>query len=170
MKTYKQFLIALIPGSFVLGLTGCDLAPDSGSWRGTAAVSDTLHGYSSCSVELNLTHNEETVTVHKIESNCAQVVTTWDAISFDVHGEQLWKDNRVVGRASERGSVSFELNDPYLDNRFPYPARKVIVTWTKVGNDLEFTEDTYFEGRTHRVHAWLKKQSSGGTNGAISWD
>lgn len=164
----KKFLLALIPGSFVLGLTGCDVdqAPDSGTWRGQVTYSDGIYQPTSCEVKLDTSHNDKTLRIYHLESSCNQFTSRWSSVSFDVHGDELWKGNQLVGHASPNGTVSFELENPYLDDRYPYPANRVVVSWNRSGNFLEFTETAYFDGRVQRSHGWLRQESSG----SISWD
>lgn len=169
-KPAKKFLIALIPGSFVL-LASCDLlrAPDSGDWYGTAVYRDDLNAPVNCRMELEVRHDDETLRVLKMENSCDNFRTSWNSLTFDVHGDQLWRDGRVVGHASSNGSVTFDLPDPNYYDHYPLPAQRVVVTWSVVGSSLEFSEDVYLpQGRVQSTHAWLNARSS--VSGSISFD
>lgn len=164
----KQFLLALIPGSFVLGLSACDLvqAPDTGVWKGTAVFRDGVKDPVTCELTLDLSHTDETLRVYRIDHNCSRTRTSWRATTFDVKGKDLWRGTRHVGYASRDGDASFEFDAFELEDQYMYPAQRLMVSWAKVGEALEFTQEIYFEGRTQRVHAWLKKESTG----SINWD
>jgi hypothetical protein len=166
----KKFLIALIPGSFLLGLAGCDLlrAPDSGTWYGTAVYRDDLSAPVNCRMELDVRHDDETLRVLKLENTCDNFRSTWESLTFDIHGNELWRDGRAVGHANPSGSVTFDLPDPNYYDGYPFPANRVVVTWSMVSGALEFSEDVYYQNRVQTTHAWLNARSS--YSGSISWD
>ena len=152
-----KILWALIPGSFALGLTGCEVAPDTGNWRGTGVYRDGIHAPVTCNLKLDLTHTDEYVRIHQIGSDCAFKSAYWQAGTFDLHGTSLWKNGRIVGSATSNGAVTIDLLDPLVDDRYPFPAQKVTLSWTRVGSYLEYTEETYFDGKVQRTHGWLRK-------------
>lgn len=161
MKVAKQFLWALIPGSFVLGLSGCIQAPDTGAWSGQAVYRDGFRDATTCNLKLDLTHTDEYVRVHSIESDCNVYKTRWQAGTFERHGDTLWRDGRIVGHADDAGSVSLNLEHPYQDDDYPFTANRVTVSWTRVGNYLEYTEEAYFDNKIQRTHAWLTESHRG---------
>jgi hypothetical protein len=167
-KLTKKFLVALIPGAFALGLMGCELvrAPDSGTWKGTAVFRDELYQPITCDMTLDLIHTDDSLRIYNIQNDCQRGSNRWSALSFDIHGSELWQGGRVVGHASSDGSVSFELPDAYYNSNFPVPASRVVVAWTKVGSALEFTQETYFANTVQRTHAWLNQQSGS----SFTWD
>ncbi|MGZ3693510.1 MAG: hypothetical protein ACXWQO_04920 [Bdellovibrionota bacterium] len=164
----KKFLLALIPGAFVLGLMGCDLvrAPDSGSWQGSAVFRDELYQPVTCDFKLDVMHTDDSLRIYAIDSNCSNIISSWKALSFDIHGDELWHAGELVGHATANGTVSFDLPNPYYNANFPMPAQHVTVAWTMVGHSLEFTQETYFNNTIQRTHAWLN-QTSGSS---IDWD
>jgi hypothetical protein len=50
-----------------------------------------------------------------------------------------------------------ELRDYEMTQRFPTLADKVMLSWTRVGDSLEFTEEVTFAGRKKRSSGWLRK-------------
>lgn len=156
----RRFFLALVPGSFVLGLSGCYVAPDTGVWSGTAVFREGNLAPVNCELKVSITHREEELSLHRRSLNCRQTASTWWPETFDIRGETLWQGWRQVGNAQSSGSASIELDFPVATSRYPHPAEKVRVSWSRVGSYLEFSEDSQFTNSRgfveyRRIHAWL---------------
>lgn len=138
-------------------LAGCNVYSDSGVWKGAAVIRDSVRGPKNCSIEVDITHNESLLALHHVNTNCEGYATNWRAGTFEVHGDTLWRNGKLVGSAKYTGEVELMLEDPYMDERYPYPARTVRVAWARNGEYLEYTEEAYFAGRTQTLHAWLRR-------------
>jgi len=158
MKLF-QILPSLFFGlAIAFGLTGCDIKRDSGLWQGTVVVreDDGRPNY-TCQVELNLTHTDETVTVHHLLTSCEAFASKWHGDTYEVHGTSLFYNGRDIGWVRDDGSATLELRDYEMTQRFPTLADKVLLSWTRVGDSLEFTEEVTFAGRMKRSSGWLRK-------------
>jgi len=155
MKTFisKIFLGLMI----TLVLSGCDLKRDSGLWRGTVVVRDEMRNPYTCELEVDISHTDRDLILHHMLTSCKAYSAKWHPGTYEVHGESVWKNGRSVGTALPDGTVSLELNDQVADDRYPMPASRVIVSWMRVGEGLEFTEEAYFAGRIQRSSGLLRR-------------
>jgi len=149
-------LSTLVIGLMVL-LTGCNLARDTGTWRGSVVVREEGRMPETCEVEIELTHSDDHLQFHHLAANCDSYASKWHPGSFNITGHSVWKNGEMIGWAKEDGSANLELTDRVTDQRYPLPATRVIVAWTRIGDGLEFTQETYFSGRIQRSNGYLRK-------------
>lgn len=155
----KPLALLSLAAAILFGMSGCVMLEDSGTWRGTAVNRDDFREPYTCDMELDLTHTDDDLTLNHISANCGAYRGTWHPGHFEVRGSTLWKNGKTVGWARDDGSVTIDVNDPSLlfDERYPYPASRVVISWVKVGERLEYTEEAYFAGRVQRTHGWLSR-------------
>jgi hypothetical protein len=145
----------ILPWLLCLPLTACYAYPDSGHWKGQAVFRDELSNPVSCTVELDITHDDTFLALNDVATDCGARYTRWNPGAFNVRGMDVWKDTNMLGHVFSDGSVHLSLNDPYLSLDYPYPARHLVVNWTKVGNELQFSEEIGFDGNNQTLEAWL---------------
>jgi hypothetical protein len=158
MKLFQILPSLFFALAIAFGLTGCDIKRDSGVWQGTVVVrEDDGRPDTTCQMEINLTHTDETVTIHHLYTACEAFASRWQGDTYEVHGMSLFYNGRDVGWVRGDGSVTMELRDYEMTQRFPTLADKVMLSWTRVGDSLEFTEEVTFAGRKKRSSGWLRK-------------
>lgn len=158
MKFFPILPSLVFAMAILFGLTGCDIKRDSGLWRGTVVVrEDDGRSPYTCQVELNITHTGETVTIHHLTTSCDAFASKWHGDTYEVHGHSLFYNGRDVGWARDDGAVILELEHGDMRERFPILADKVMLSWLRVGDSLEFTEEVSFASRTKRSTGWLRK-------------
>lgn len=142
----------------IVGLSGCRMIGDSGVWSGSAVSRDGVYESYSCNVEVDITHTEEYVTLHHVATDCGRYAGRWQAGTFEIHGTTVWRNGKPVGWARDDGSVTLDIDDPskFLDQR--YPATRLVISWMRVGDSLEYTEEAYFAGRVQKTNGWLRRR------------
>lgn len=154
MKTILSVTLGL---ALAIGLTGCNIVRDTGLWRGTVVVRDELRAPYTCEVEIDLTHTDDTLAIHHLLTSCNAYSSKWHPGTFELLGSSAWKNGRNIGWAREDGSANLELDDNTADERFPMPSNRVILSWVRVGEGIEFTQETYYAGRIQRSTGLLRK-------------
>lgn len=158
MKTlFKSFLALGVCAS----LSGCVVIEDSGVWSGRLySQSDNQNGY-GCDLELDMSHFDDQLTIHSIDTNCGGPQARWAPKPFYVTNGNLWRGSQVVGWSREDGSTSFTLDNPQdgsWSERYPFPAHRVVISWQQHGNSMEYTEDAYFAGSVQRTRGTLYRR------------
>jgi hypothetical protein len=149
-------LATLVIGFLVL-LTGCNLARDTGTWRGSVVVREEGRFPETCEVEIELTHSDDYLQFHHLMASCQAYSTKWHPGSFNLQGQNVWKNGERIGWAREDGSANLELTDRVTDERYPLPAHRVIVAWARIGEGLDFSQETYSAGRIQRSSGFLRR-------------
>jgi hypothetical protein len=140
-----------------LALVACDLKRDAGLWRGTVVVRDEVRGNSLCDLEVDITHSSEHLMIHHVAVSCDGFRAKWHPGNYEIHAGAIWKNGRAVGWEHNDGSVTLELNDFTMDSRYPFPAHRVVLSWSLAGDSLDYREDSYFAGRVQSTSGWLRK-------------
>ncbi|RZA08667.1 MAG: hypothetical protein EOP11_04160 [Proteobacteria bacterium] len=155
-KTFTKITLAI---ALVVAFQGCRVIDDTGVWRGTAVNRDDFRESYTCNLETDLTHTDSEIILHRITTDCGAYRGSWRPGTFEVHGTSIWKNGRAVGWARDDGSVTIDVTDPIntFDERYPYPASRVVLSWTLINGSLEYTEEAYFAGRVQRTHGWLRR-------------
>lgn len=153
----KQAIYWFLGLGLVLSLSACQMRADSGLWRGTVTVEEDFQRSYSCTLELEITHTNEDLILHRISNSCFAYSSSWRAGKFELFGNTVWKSGRVVGSVGDDGSGSLELDSLTMDERYPFPANSVRLLWNRTGIGLSFTEEAFFAGRTVRTSGWLTK-------------
>jgi hypothetical protein len=155
----KPLALLTFAAAILVGLSGCEVMDDTGTWRGTAVNRDDFREPYTCNMETKLTHTDDEVILHHIVADCGAYRGVWHPGKFEVHGTTVWKNGRAVGWAKDDGSVTLDINDPagMFDERYPYPASRVVISWVRVNGRLEYTEEAHFAGRVQRTHGWLSR-------------
>jgi len=155
----KPLALLSLGAAILFGMSGCVMLEDSGTWRGTAVNRDDFREPYTCDMELELTHSDDQIILHHVAANCGSYRGVWHPGSFEVHGSTIFKNGKAVGWARDDGSATIDVDDPsrYFDERYPYPASRVVISWVKVGERMEYTEEAYFAGRVQRTNGWLTR-------------
>ena len=157
MKHFTRLVLALALFVAFAGLSGCSLRPDSGLWRGSLVVrDDPARPPYNCRMEIDLTHTEESVTVHQLRTACENYATNWPGATFEVRGSTVLYEGRPVGWVGE-DNVTLELDPAYLREAYPALADKVSLSWTRVGEYLEFSEVVRYGTQERRSSGWLMR-------------
>jgi hypothetical protein len=132
----------------LLALTACELAPDSGKWGGEVTVHDaTWTERYTCSLSVDITHANEVVSLNSVDSFCGERSLHWSPGALSRHGLELWKDGQLVGAIDPDGTVHYEIKDPANTDHYPNHVDRVFVTWTRLGDSLQFRLSEWQEGR-----------------------
>ncbi len=160
MKLTNALAKVTLGVALIAGLSGCRMIGDSGVWSGSAVSRDGFRESYSCNVEVDITHTEEYVTLHHVATDCGTYAGRWHAGTFEIHGGTVWRNGKAVGWARDDGSVTLDITDPskFLDNRYPYPASRLMISWMRVGESLEYTEEAHFPGRVQKTNGWLRRR------------
>ncbi len=129
------------------GLTACDVQRDSGLWRGTVKVREEGRTVRECDVELNLTHTNETMTIHHLHTGCDAYGARWEGESFEVHERSLFLRGREVGWVTLDGTAELALQRYDLGESYPLLADELRLSWQRKGEGLGFTEEVTYAGR-----------------------
>jgi hypothetical protein len=131
----------------LFALTACDLYPDSGKWAGDFTVHDEAwNDRYTCSADVDITHTNDVVSLNAIDSYCGSRSLHWSPSALNRRGMSLYRDDQKVGDVYPDGTVRIELTDPYYTDHYPNRAQRIVITWTRLGDDLQFSLTEYYEG------------------------
>ena len=152
----RAFRVMALLG-LVLTLSGCVFFDDSGLWRGEAVSQDGVREAFACRVQVDLSHTESDIALHEVSTDCGAYAQRWEGGNFEVHGTTVWREGRAVGWADRDGAVTLDIDRPSqaLRSAYPYPADRLVVSWRRVGQSLEYTEEDHFGSRVQSTHGWL---------------
>ncbi len=140
----------------LLALTACDLYPDSGKWAGNLTIHDDnwSEGY-SCPVEFEVTHTADLVALQNFDLYCGSRSIHWSPGAYHREGIELYDGDRLAGQTYPDGTVRIELRDPFFHDQYPNRVQRLVITWTRIGETLQFTMKEENEGRTRIFESTL---------------
>ncbi len=158
MKNFSFLFTFLLCVFALFSLTACDFKPDSGLWSGNVEVQNEGLRSHDCNLEVDITHTDDHITLHHVSNRCYYYSSKWHGGTFEVRGTGVWKRDRLVGWAQADGTVTLQLDESVIDDRFPFPAQRMVVSWNRVGGQLRYSEDAYTDlRRVHSASGWLSK-------------
>ncbi|MGZ3652445.1 MAG: hypothetical protein ACXWR1_21730 [Bdellovibrionota bacterium] len=132
----------------LFALTACDIYPDSGKWAGDVSVHDDLWTqHYSCSLDVDITHTDEVVSLNSFDSFCGDGTLHWAPPALNRHGDSLYLGDQEVGAVEADGTIHIQFDNPYFTAQYPHQVDQVIVTWTRVGEDLVVDVTEVNQGR-----------------------
>lgn len=151
-------IAALLP--LLVALSACDIYPDSGKWAGDLTVHDAFWNERySCPVDVDITHTNDVIALNNFDLFCGTKSLHWTPGALNRRGMSLYRGDELVGDVFADGTVKIELRDPYSHDNYPRRVDKVVITWTRMGESLQFSlkeitdgQETIREGSLSRVH------------------
>ena len=141
----------LIALTALFGLTACDIYPDSGKWGGDLTVHDDITQQSyTCSADVDISHTESVISLNSFDTYCGPDSLHWAPSALNRRGSSLYLGDQQVGEIYSDGSVHVEIDNPYFNAQYPRNADRLDLTWSRMGDDLQFTLTEWYgnEART----------------------
>jgi len=140
----------------LLGLTACDLYPDTGKWGGDLTVNDAVLSQTyTCAADADITHTETVISLNSLDVYCGSASMHWAPSALTRRGTGLFLGDNQVGQIYGDGTVQIEIPDPYENVQYPRHPDKIDITWTRMGEDLQFTLTEWYGPNARSMEASL---------------
>lgn len=140
-KSIGIFLLSLVL------LTSCDFYPETGKWEGSVRIIDSHSRDSySCPMQVEISRTQDAVIVRGLDLYCGSHSVHWSPDAYTRRGTDLMQNGRRVGDIYPDGTVRLELTDPYYNDRYPERVGKLVLTWSRIGETLQFSLREETEG------------------------
>lgn len=147
--------------ALLLALVACDTYRDNGNWSGTLRVSDSHYPADDryCETDVEVIRSSDFAELSHLSIQCGNKSIRWSSGAMSRQGMELWQSGRQVGEIFADGTVRIEVREPALLLAYPHRVDKLTVTWTRMGEDLQFTLKEETEWRTRTYEGSLQRRN-----------
>lgn len=151
----KSFLVAVF---LIATLQGCIYYPENRKWTGELVTYDDSWSVRfRCSVDVEIAQTEYLVSLEDLNTFCGSNSMYWSPGTFRRSGSELWRGAEQVGHAFSDGSASLRLFHPAEKFGFPHDSDRVEVSWSRSGEELNFTLKEFRAGRVQTSTGYLRQ-------------